>query len=447
MAERHYDDEALISLIETGRTGADVHLPSCKTCREKLDSFRDLSGILHDASVWDRKLLNEEPVPSTIANLRAFADRMTAEDTRAEAYLNDLLAGPREEWMPRLQQHPEYRTAGVVRKLIAAVSRAVDTMPPDAVEITRLATEIADHVAPTMRASDETAKLRGAAWRERAFALLYTGAFPEALLAVERADAEFSRCIVDEFDRARVGVVKSLILRAFEKFDDAQPVVSRSAALFQLYGDLERTASATMAQAHLLFSRSDFEGANKILTVLELRLRESGNVETHARVLANLGYAARKMGNVDRAVQYYDLSTQIFDVLGITTELNRNRLNAAVILAEAGRLPDAQSRFETVLADFDSQGMTEEATLARLDIAEILLAQERFVEVEALCQAAMRSLERAGLEYTSRALTALAFMREAAGKRTVTQNLVRGVRDYIKKLPSQPTLQFAFGPK
>ena len=129
MAERHYDDEALISLMETGRAGSDAHLPACKTCSEKMQSFRGLSGVLRDASVWDRKPLNVDPVPSTIANLRAFADRMSAEDTRAESYLNDLLAGSREEWMPRLQQHPEYRTAGMVRKLIAASDRAIDTMP------------------------------------------------------------------------------------------------------------------------------------------------------------------------------------------------------------------------------------------------------------------------------------------------------------------------------
>ena len=53
---------------------------------------------------WDRPAA--EPVRATITNLRAFADRMTDEDSRAETILQELLAGSREEWMPRLNEHP-----------------------------------------------------------------------------------------------------------------------------------------------------------------------------------------------------------------------------------------------------------------------------------------------------------------------------------------------------
>jgi hypothetical protein len=54
---------------------------------------------------------------------------MTDEDSRAETILQELLAGSREEWMPRLNEHPEWRTAGVVRKLIAQVYTTVVAMP------------------------------------------------------------------------------------------------------------------------------------------------------------------------------------------------------------------------------------------------------------------------------------------------------------------------------
>src|SRR5688572_26897601 len=114
MVERHYDDEALISLMETDRAQSDSHLPDCAPCSEKLESFRMIADALEDGDVWDTRELRTEPPAASIARLRAFADQMSFEDTQAESILRELLAGPREEWMPRLRIHPEWRTAGVV---------------------------------------------------------------------------------------------------------------------------------------------------------------------------------------------------------------------------------------------------------------------------------------------------------------------------------------------
>ncbi|HEX8619390.1 MAG TPA: hypothetical protein VF911_17550, partial [Thermoanaerobaculia bacterium] len=101
MIERHYDDESLISLLASGRAARDAHLPSCAPCSEKVDDYRTMADALRERAVWDKRELRTEAVPSTIAALRAFADRMTDEDARAEEILTALLAGPRENWMPR----------------------------------------------------------------------------------------------------------------------------------------------------------------------------------------------------------------------------------------------------------------------------------------------------------------------------------------------------------
>ncbi|HLE57167.1 MAG TPA: hypothetical protein VJB15_08800, partial [Rhodothermia bacterium] len=164
MIERHYDDEALIALMESDRLRSDAHLPACQSCSEKLESYQLIADALHDGETWDTRDARDQAVPSTIANLRAFADRMTADDTQAEIYLQDLLAGPREQWMPRLREHPEWRTAGVVRKLVAATPRTLWTTPPDALELGALATEIADHLEPNVYSSNVVSRLRGNAW-------------------------------------------------------------------------------------------------------------------------------------------------------------------------------------------------------------------------------------------------------------------------------------------
>jgi tetratricopeptide (TPR) repeat protein len=441
MIERHYTDEALISLIETNRAASDRHLPSCQPCSAKIESFRMIADALCDQESWDRPA--REPVPATIANLRAFADRMTDEDSRAEAILQQLLAGSREEWMPRLQEHPEWRTAGVVRKLIAQVYTVVVTMPPDAVETMNLATEIAEQLNPADHPSDTVARLRGAAWRDKAYALFYVGKFAEAETAIFASERHFCSCVVSEYDLARLGIVKALVLRPFERFAEASDAAVASAQTFERHGDLNRTVSAKLAEAQMLCSRSMYVQAERLLLDLERQISTSTHVNTHSRVLANLGECYRKLGNVERAIYYYDCASALLNDIGAQTETVRIRWSVAVMLAEAGRVADACQRVRVLSREMEQLGMTSEAAIAGLDVAELLLAQNEYEEVDEICRSTMQAFELAGLSYTTRALTALAYIREAASHRRADRTLVQNVREYIRKLPRQPNLLFA----
>ncbi|HYI08237.1 MAG TPA: hypothetical protein VEK57_04120 [Thermoanaerobaculia bacterium] len=443
MVERHYDEEALISILESNRGRLDAHLPSCIPCASKLESFRMIADSLHDADVWDARELRTEAVPATIATLRAFADRMVDEDTRAELILAELLAGGRESWLPRLHARPEWRTAGLVRKLIARAYDAVVTMPPDAVEMMTVATEVADLLDADEHPSDTVARLRGAAWRDRAYALYYTGRYSDAEAALLVSERHFSDCAVDSYELARLGIVKGVVYRAFERFDEAMDASEESAGIFDQFEDTTRYASARLAQVALLLGRGDLEPAHRILCDLDERLRDTQDLDTHARVLANFGVWARKAGKVDLAVQYLEMAIDIFEVLGASTDAVRNRWNVAAMLMDVGRLDEAQVRLERVSREMEQLGMTSEATVAGLEVAELLLVQERYDEVEAICSRAVESFKRAGVGYGSRALTALAYMSEATKLRLADRKLVRSVRDYIRRLPAQPALLFA----
>jgi hypothetical protein len=439
--ERHYDDEALLAYLEKPPIGSDAHLSSCPACSEKLDTFRTITEVLHEHDVWDSAEVRLDPVPGTIANLRAFADRMAFEDAAADSILPELLAGPREDWMPRLMAHPEWRTAGVVRRLVGAADRAINTMPPDAVALTALAVEIADHL--TSKSRDVAAHLRGAAWREHAYALFYSGAAARALTAVERAEQEFGQCCVAEYDMARVATIKALTLRLLERFNEATAAVAAGAVSFVRFDDLPRLASARLAEVHLLFSKREFALADAILADLDARLAKSPHAETHARVLANRGYCGWQSGDLNAALRFFELSSLMFQALDVETESVRVRWNAALMLAENGLLNDAVTRLQALTRDMERLGMTSEAALNALQLAELLLSEGRYDDIERLCRGAMEAFERAGLAYTARALTALAYLREAAQQRVANQALVRRVREYIRKLPAQPALLFA----
>lgn len=443
MIERHYDDEALISILEANRDTSDAHLPSCTPCTKKANSFRTISSALRDHDVWDKRELRTDARPSTIATLRAFANRMVDEDTRADEILNELLAGPRESWMATLEQHPDWRNAGVVRKLIAAATRAIDTMPPDAVAMATLATDIAEHMDPASYPSDTVSRLRGAAWRERAYALFFTGNFAEADTAVAIAERHFASCVVNEYELGRLNIVRSLVLQSFERYDEAMAAAADSAQTFNRFEDVNRTASARLAEAHLLLMRGDYKQAQTLLFDIDAYLTGTPYVVTHALVLGNLGLCAGKLGDIKSCVQYYDFAIGIYTDLGVATEAVRCRWAVTGMLAENGHFAAAWDRLEPLTAELERLGMWSEAACNGLYVAELLLAADKYEKVEQLCRRSIEIFERSGIGYTSRALTALAYIQEAAKHRTASPQLVRSVREYIRKLPAQPNLLFA----
>lgn len=439
-ADRHYDDEALIALMEAKGEPSDPHLPGCENCSEKLESVRMIAEALKDETVWSESSL---PVPSTIASLRAAATRMEDEDAQAEVDVRELLAGTRDSWRGRLDAHPEYRTGGLVRKLIASSDHALDTMPVDALEITTLAATIADDLDLTSCSPGQLSQLRGSARRQRAYALFYTGNFADALIETDRADAHFASCAVDAYERARSGIVRAIVLRALERWTEGLEAARESVRVFAEFADLDRGASARLAEAHLLFSRRDFEQAVTLLHEQEALLQGSDHVETHARILMNLGYGYWQLGKIADSLNYYDAASEILVGIGIETEALRVRWGVATMLADGGYREEALGRLREIASEFERRGMASEAALAGLGIAELLIANQKFAEVDAICQRAMRSFEQAGMSYSARALTALAYMRETARNRSATPEIVRHVRDYIRRLPADEHLLFA----
>jgi tetratricopeptide (TPR) repeat protein len=286
-------------------------------------------------------------------------------------------------------------------------------------------------------------QLRGVARRQHAFSLYYTGKFADALTEADCAETELSQCVVNDFERARLGIVRSLILRAQERWSTGLDVARDSVRIFEDFGDIDRLASARLAEVHMLFSMRDFDAALVILSEQEAILSKTEYARTHAMVLMNIAYAYWQVGRTAESLRNYDAASEILLHLGVETEALRVRWSVATMLADGGLREEALARLRSIAGEFTRLGMTSEAALAGLGVAELLLADEKFEEIELICQNAMRSFELAGISYTARALTALAYMREAATNRVVTPKLVRYVREYIQRLPREENLLFA----
>jgi hypothetical protein len=145
-------------------------------------------------------------------------------------------------------------------------------------------------------------------------------------------------------------------------------------------------------------------------------------------------------------LQHYHIALDGYEAAESRAAVVRVQWNIAGVLLAAGRIDDAYPRLIAAREALTAFGLHTEAALANLELAEVLLAKERYEDIDALCGEVIRHYEAAGVVYSRHAMSALAYMREAARARKATIELVREVRRYVTRLPQQPNLLFAHAP-
>jgi len=446
MIEQHYTEEALLSLLDTRDADAvlgDPHLAACDMCSDALDSYKDIAGLLCDKDVWDEDdAFDSEPAAETLSRIRAFADSTAREDAEAMALVDQLLELPTEWWAEEVRSDERYATAGVVRRLVAVAHEAVDSTPTQASALTSIAVDLVDQLDLAKYDGELLAMLRGRAWRERAYALYYLGSVDAAKSAVQKATDAFSSCTLADVDIARTRLLDSMILSQNEEYEAAVASARASADVFATYGLQERTRAARWAETNVLVTSGRYREAIERYRQLESELN-SGSPAQLAGIIVNTAYCYREMGESDRALPQYQFALGIYEDLGNRPEAARVRWNIAETLATTGKLAEAEKRYRAVGAEFESYGMIRDAALVKLNLAETALAQRRFAEAESLCQSVMKYFETIEAPYTSKALAALSYLREAAAMRKASAAVAEAVRRYIGRLPQQPSLLFA----
>ncbi|HEX9161814.1 MAG TPA: tetratricopeptide repeat protein [Thermoanaerobaculia bacterium] len=444
MVHRHYDEEALIALLHSGADAisSDPHLAGCSSCADTLDSYRAIVEVLGEEAVWDLREAHQDEAARGAASLRSIAEAMHAEHESAADVVAELLKSPRQWWVATVLRDERYQTAGAARRLIEVSESKIDTMPPDAIEAAAAAVAIVGGLDET----NAVLQLSGAAYRQHAYALFYTGEFNRALESIEAAQQIFDRCVVSEYEIARLDIVRALVYRGQERYNEALELARKSANVFAAFGDRQRLASALMTEAYLLMFLHNFRDALPILTDIDQQFAQEIDLDTRARTIHNIAGCQYNLGRIPDALNSFQLAAALFDELGNETEAARIRYNVAVVLTEQGRHDEAKRRMRAARSDFERLGMVDRAAVAGLDLAEFALLENNFKEVEDLCRAAIRQFEASGVPYSSDALTALTFLREAAEQRRATQEIVWHVKTYIKRLPDEPALLFAPAP-
>jgi tetratricopeptide (TPR) repeat protein len=438
MTAQHYSDEQLLELPPDHE-----HLVSCSACTAALTHIQQLAATLVDEIVWDDEPLPDTPRASTVATLRSIATQMDAEDADAERYVAELLATPRELWLSVLAAHPHYRTPGLVRRLIAETYRLIDSSPADVVEISAVAAEIADNLDPTLWHGDTIPRLRGEAWRERAYTLYYVGRHVDALAAANRSAEANAHVAIAGFDSARLMLVKALILRELESYDEALNASRTAAAEFERFGDVTRATSAATFEAAIAYATRDYRRAVPLFERLREQLLLNGDLHALAITWQNSAVCYRELRDSKRALEAFGEAVRLFDDLGMDGERIRASWHIGRVLLAEAKYVDAVAILRSVKDSYARLQIDDKAALVAIDLAEGSLMLGRLSDVVGACRYAMDFYAKSGLAYTSNALMALSLMKEAADAGELTSSSVAHVRSYLERLPQQPQLLFA----
>jgi tetratricopeptide (TPR) repeat protein len=427
IAEPHYDEEALIALLEAGddSLSRDPHIATCTACSKTLASVREIAVCLKSPEVWDTTEISPDPNPNVLAFLDRAQSDMRTEDAAAEPWLRELLAQPREAWAPTLHAHPEWRTAGMVRRLIAATDRAIETMPPDAVSITALAVEIAEALPPARYGDSTVLRLRGHAWRERAYALYFTGSYNEAVWAVERSRKAFAECGYSEFDDARAAVVLALICAEQERYNAGLETVRQGAEVFGEYGSHAKGIAARRTEAIILYLLHRSPEALAIYHALE---KEALSDTDRAGLCQNLAACYRDLNDLNAASRYFAAAIEISTKCGLLTYIAKTRWEFGLVLLAQGRNREALNLLRCVRDDFAISNMAHDLAEITTDIAHALVVLGRTAEVSDECRQALSYFASAGLEMTEPAMSAISLLREAAIGGRLDQKVISDIR-------------------
>lgn len=415
----------------------------CAICRTSLDFFSVVSAEeLSDVEMWEpaAEWRSDDP-------MRAYAERIAAEDREADELLEEekLLTSPTKTAWKDLQRDKRLLSGGIVRRLTAHANSVCEQEPLDALTFADAAISVAEALPEDAYPWNAVFELRGTAWKERANALLLLGEFPAALEALTHAERSYRELKSAGLGMATVALVRASVLYEQGRLDEA----SRSAEIaehgFAHLGQEERRMRAIYLRASIKYEARDLETAVAVFR----QVLEHGEGFENARWIARASYAIGNCevdrGNLAEASMRFHNALVIFREIGPDPDRLATEWGLARVVLQGGDRMEAIRRLRAIAAEYERRSLITDAALVRLDVADGLLALGQRKQIVDLAARLFRVFRDAGM--ITGALTAIAYMKEAAEAGKLTPAGVNAVRTYLRRVERQPDLAFAPPPE
>jgi tetratricopeptide (TPR) repeat protein len=236
--------------------------------------------------------------------------------------------------------------------------------------------------------------------------------------------------------------MRALVLRSMENAGQSVMMARRAAGEFLQYGDIPKYVSARMSDALVLYDSSQYRQAAAVYVEL-MPLHPQIPLHMVAQALHNEGLCRRELGEFDQAESCFVRAIALCDRLQLTSLRAKAHWHLARVLMRQAKYDAALQILTPLRVEFEELGMSHDLACASIDAAESLIAVGRPDQVAQLCRGAIEYFRVAGLAYSTGAMTALAYLHEAAADGRITANDVAAVRVFVERLPEKPNLVFA----
>ena len=399
-----------------------------------------MDEALGEADTWEPMIGS-----ATYDALMEYGARVAEEDRDAAAILEPYLENPIRAAWDALTTKRRYRTGGVVRKLNAAAHAVHKSKPRVALTFADAAISVAEALSNDLYPARAVYQLRGAAWKERAKAQLLLGQFPQAHDSLDHAERAYGKTPHNALSLSLVALLRAGVFYEQGRLDEAMAVAERAERGFAHAGDEKRRMDAAFLRASIIFDTGD---PNRAIPIFHYII-EHGENTASAEWVALGSYAAANCEvdrrNLGEASILFHRALRTFRERGPERERLLAEWGVARVVLHGGKLAEAIHRLRNVAAHFEQCGMVTNAALVGLDVADALLALGRPGEIVHLAQHLFSVFTKAGM--LTGALSALAYLKEAAATNRLTKQDLAAIRTFLRRAEHQPSLQFVPPPR
>jgi tetratricopeptide (TPR) repeat protein len=437
-----FDDLVRASEGEELPVAIHEHLGACDSCRLELRLLQRMESHWDGEGTAESGTGATEDEELTRRSVVEFGRQITREDEEARELLEPLLSTTTGTYALGIARRgARYRTGGVVRVLCGAAREALAENPLKALiladEAIAIAAALSDHEYP----SHHVEVLRGNAWKERANALRFQGeSYDAALDAVDHAERAYRRLPLPEFYLATCDYVRSTILFRMDRFDEALAHSRRAAGTFLTFRDVQRYIHALSIEGNVLFDTARYAEARAVFERVLAAAETTGDAATAVGFAINLAASELELGMLQSASQRLTNALEVSRIRALGSLGLCVRWILATVPLRAGRPVDAARELLTVFNECRAHNMIGTATGVALDLAEAYSLIPRPADVVPICTWMIQDFLSRG-QLTS-AMTAFAYLRDAAAHGTLRTEDVRHVKRFVARLERQPALLF-----
>lgn len=361
---------------------------------------------------------------------RLFAAWLATRDPDMERIAIQMGGASEPEWEAIVASLPAPFEADAVGRVICRAHELLGRAPTKAQSLASLALRMARQL--NAKTCSDLALIEGDAWRECAAAHLEMAEFDDAYQAIARARACYARSPSSRINTATLLLIEGRTLFELGRWSEALAAVDLgSSELLNSGADGKKYVQAMTIKAVILVGMGQPNAALDVFPTAADLATQSGDNETLAYVLWNIGLCAAKLGDIAHAEVCFESALQLFDDLGLTSEMPGVRWAKVSILKAQRRHNEAIAELFNVRAEYLSLGIPVWAAIASLEIVELMLVCGRYAWVPPLCSEMVRTFTAARLQ--KNLLKALAYLDEVARRGRLTESDVIYVSAFFER--------------